>query len=207
MIKPGLYLIINLDWHVRDNKSPVELCRKVLRGGCSAVQLRFKQTPDAVAVTAARDLRRVTGRAGVPLIINDRPDIAAVCKADGVHVGQEDLPPGVVSGFWKGLLVGLSTHDLKQVRRAGRQAADYIGFGPVFGTKSKKSLYPATGIALLEKAVAAGKLPIVAIGGINEKNCGRVAAAGAMSAAVLSFIYKSANPVASAKAIHETFAP
>ncbi|MFH1437478.1 MAG: thiamine phosphate synthase [Pseudomonadota bacterium] len=206
MIKPGLYLIIHLDWHIRDSRSPVELCRKALRGGCSAVQLRFKKAPDAAVVRAARDLRRVTAGANVPLIINDRPDIAAVCGADGVHVGQEDLPPEVVAGHWDGLIVGLSTHDLKQVRRAGRQAADYIGFGPVFGTKSKKILVPATGIAFLEKAVAASRLPLVAIGGINEKNCGRVAAAGAMSAAVLSCIYRSANPGAAAKAIHETFA-
>lgn len=203
MIDPGLYLIINLDWHVRDSISPMEFCRKVLRGGCSAVQLRFKKTFDSVVVEAARGLRKITEKSDVPLIINDRPDIALLCGADGVHVGQDDLPPRVVSGLFAGLFVGFSTHTIEQVRKVRGRYVDYIGFGPLFGTKSKKSLYSPTGIERLRRAAEVSKVPVVAIGGINEKNCRRIAKAGVRRAAVLSCLYRSRNPKHTARIIHE----
>jgi thiamine-phosphate pyrophosphorylase len=202
LISPGLYLIVNLDWHVRDRVSVVEFCRRVLGGGCSAVQLRFKRTPDRAAVEDARRLRDLTWRRRVPLIVNDRPDIALLCGADGVHVGQEDLPAAVVSKHFPGLSVGLSTHTLRQVRKIPGSGIDYIGFGPVFGTRSKNSLYPATGLEALGEAVRLSPVPVVAIGGIDERGCRKVVGAGARRAAVLSALYRSRDPAAAARSIH-----
>jgi len=201
LIPPGLYLIVNLDWHVRDRGPAVEVCRRVLKGGCSAVQLRFKETIDRVAVEAAVRLRDLTWRRRIPLIINDRPDIALLCGADAVHVGQEDLPAAVVSKHFPGLSVGLSTHTTGQVRRVPESGIDYIGFGPVFGTKSKKSLYPATGIAALGETAGISPVPVVAIGGIDGRSCREVVKAGVRRAAVLSALYRSRDPGAAARAI------
>jgi len=203
LIEPGLYLIINLDWHLRDRRPPLEFCRKVLRGGCSAVQLRFKDVFDSIVLEVAKDLRKTTKKSNVPLIINDRPDIALLSGADGVHVGQEDLSPLAVSGLVPGLVVGLSTHTAEQVGKAQRRHVGYIGFGPVFGTRSKKSLYPVTGPGRLRGAAEISRVPVVAIGGIDERTCEEVVGAGVRRAAVLSALYGCKDPRSTAKAIHK----
>jgi thiamine-phosphate pyrophosphorylase len=135
------------------------------------------------------------------LIVNDRVDIALACDADGVHLGQEDLPLAVGRKLMAAKLVGISTHDLEQAREAERNGADYIGFGPIFGTTTKDTGYAAPGVDMLRKIRAAVKLPIVAIGGINEQNVREVWQAGANSAAIISDILGANDITAKTKRI------
>ncbi len=202
MIEPGLYVIVHLDWHLRDGRSPVDFLKRVLAGGCSAVQLRFKSVDDAAVLQAARKLRSLTSRRKVPFIINDRADLALLCGADGVHVGQEDVPVRDLARSFRGLSIGLSTHSAAQVSASRRMPISYIGFGPVFGTRSKRSLHPPTGLEALRRAVSLSRRPLVAIGGIDGRNMGKVAAAGARRAAVMSCLYASPDPRAEARVLH-----
>ncbi|HEY3150518.1 MAG TPA: thiamine phosphate synthase, partial [Candidatus Binatia bacterium] len=121
--------------------------------------------------------------------------IALACHADGVHLGQEDLPLAVGRKLMAAKLVGISTHDIEQAQEAERNGADYIGFGPMFGTTTKDTGYAPRGVDMLRKIRAAVKLPIVAIGGISEQNVRQVWQAGADSAAIISDIL-SADDVA-----------
>jgi thiamine-phosphate pyrophosphorylase len=202
VIDPGLYVIVHLDWHLRDRRSPVEFLKQVLAGGCSAVQLRFKGVDDARVLEAAGKMRRLTARRNIPFIVNDRPDLALLCGADGVHVGQDDIPARDLARAFPDLAIGLSTHTPAQVSAARRLPLSYIGFGPVFGTQSKQSLYPATGLDGLHRAVSRSRIPLVAIGGIDGRNIRNVAAAGARRAAVMSCLYASPDPRAEASALH-----
>jgi thiamine-phosphate pyrophosphorylase len=118
-------------------------------------------------------------------------DIALACNADGVHLGQEDLPLRAGRKLMGGKIVGISTHDLDQAVTAERGGADYIGFGPMFGTSTKETGYGARGPAMLRAIRAAVSLPIVAIGGITEENVQQVWHAGANSAAIISDILRA----------------
>jgi thiamine-phosphate pyrophosphorylase len=133
---------------------------------------------------------------GCRLIVNDRVDIALACDADGVHLGQEDLPLHAARKLVVGKIIGISTHDVEQAKQAERAGADYIGFGPMFGTKTKETGYAARGLKMLQEVRRAVKLPIAAIGGITEANVAGVWQAGADSAAIISDIL-GADDVAS----------
>jgi thiamine-phosphate pyrophosphorylase len=149
----------------------------------------------------ARLARTETRRAGCQLIVNDRIDIALACDADGVHLGQEDLPLAAGRKLMGGKIVGISTHDAEQAKAAERNGADYIGFGPMFGSATKATGYTARGIEMLEEIRAAVKLPIVAIGGITEQNVSQVWRAGADSAAIISDILNTADIAAKTKTL------
>lgn len=184
---PQLYAI--LDPEQTKGRAPNLVLRRLLDGGAKMVQLRVKTLAAADFLALARDARAQTRAAGCRLIINDRIDIALACDADGVHLGQEDLPLAVGrkllgSDKW----VGISTHDLEQAKQAERNGADYVGFGPMFGTTTKNTGYEARGIESLKAVRAAVDIPIVAIGGINEQNVRSVWHAGADSAAIISDI-------------------
>jgi len=164
--------------------------------------MRFKETLDKKAVEIGKRLRELTSNFSIPFIVNDRPDIALLCGADAVHVGQKDIPPDVVYRSFGKLAVGFSTHNLYQVRQSKNLPVNYIGFGPVFGTKSKLSPYPATGIMKLRMAAKISNAPVVAIGGIDDRNCKMLVEAGVRRAAVISAIYHSSDPYLTAKTIH-----
>jgi thiamine-phosphate pyrophosphorylase len=135
----------------------------------------------------AREARELCRAAGCLFIVNDRVDIALAARADGVHLGQEDLPLYVARRLLgRDKIIGISTHDLAQAREAEQGGADYIGFGPIFGTATKNTGYSARGPAMLKEIRQAVKIPIVAIGGINENNIAQVWQAGADSAAIIS---------------------
>jgi thiamine-phosphate pyrophosphorylase len=137
-------------------------------------------------------VRARTRESGCTLIVNDRVDIALACDADGVHLGQDDLPLAVGRNLvGKNKIVGVSTHDLDQARQAEAGGADYVGFGPMFATSTKDTGYAARGIDGLREIRAAIKLPIVAIGGITEANVEQVWRAGADSAAIISDILRA----------------
>ncbi len=135
----------------------------------------------------AREARRLTHQAGSLFIVNDRLDIALASQADGVHLGQEDLPLAIARKLMgREKIIGITTHDLEQAREAERGGADYIGFGPIFGTTTKNTGYSPRGLARLREIRRAVKIPIVAIGGITENNVTQAWEAGADAAAIIS---------------------
>jgi len=173
------------------------------------VQLRAKGAIDREALAWCRAIRPITRDAGTLFIVNDRFDLALAAEADGVHLGQDDLPPGRIPPETRELLlIGRSTHDPAQAQRACQEPIDYLAFGPVFGTTSKQSEYDARGLAALgEIAALAGSvplarsLPLVAIGGIGLDRVTEVIRAGAAGAAVISAVAAAEDPVAATRAL------
>lgn len=188
---PRLYAI--LDTETTRGGSPEEALRALLDGGATIIQLRAKSLAPRDFLDLARLARAETRARGCRLIVNDRADIALACDADGVHLGQDDLPLMAGRKLMGRKIVGVSTHDLTQAREAERGGADYIGFGPMFGTTTKDTGYSARGIEMLREIRAAVRLPIVAIGGITEEKATQVWRAGADSVAIISDILQSAD--------------
>jgi len=197
----GLHVLADDDprWRLDPPAQAAAACA----GGAAVVQLRAKRTGDREALRWAREIRACTRDAGVLFIVNDRFDLALLCEADGVHLGQDDLPPARLPASARArLLVGRSTHTLEQARVARAEEVDYAAFGPVFGTPSKDSPYAPRGLALLaEAARAVAPLPLVAIGGIDAARAAEVRAAGAAGIAVISAVAGAGDPVAAARAL------
>jgi len=183
---PPLYAI--LDPEQTKGRPPEVVLHELLNGGVKMLQLRVKSMLPRDFLELAQQVRAQTRAAGCRLIANDRIDIALACDADGVHLGQEDLPITAGRKLMAGKIIGISTHDIEQAKEAERNGADYIGFGPMFGTTTKDTGLTARGIDMLQQIRAAVKIPIVAIGGINEQNVQAVWQAGADSAAIISDI-------------------
>jgi len=157
-------------------------------GGVDLVQIRDKELPDPELIPVLHEARQATRRLGVPLVVNDRPDLAALVGADFVHVGQDDLPVEVARRF--GVSVGLSTHAPGEIDDA---AADYIGVGPVYATPTKEGR-PPMGVELVRYAAERARQPWFAIGGIDESNVADVIAAGATRIAVVRAIGAADDP-------------
>jgi len=162
------------------------------------LQWRFKGLTDTAALEGARELRAATRDQGVLFFINDRPDIARLVGADGVHVGQEDLDPADVRRLLPEALIGVSTHNARQFETALASPADYIAVGPVFGTSSKANPDPVVGAEFVSWASSRTTRPIVAIGGLNQANAASVVRAGARGIAVISELLKAPDPGAAA---------
>jgi thiamine-phosphate pyrophosphorylase len=186
---PPLYAI--LDPEQIAGRDAVEVLRELLAGGARFLQLRVKALAANEFFDLARRARTETRSHGCRLIVNDRVDVALACDADGVHLGQEDLPLAVGRKLIGDKIIGISTHDLDQARDAEQNGADYIGFGPMFGTSTKDTGYAARGVEMLRQIRERVNLPIVAIGGINEQNVQQVWQAGANSAAIISDILRA----------------
>ena len=196
---PPLYAILDPE-QTKGRVSDLVL-RQLLEGGAKILQLRVKSLPPRDFLDLARRVREQTRLAGCQLIVNDRIDIALACDADGVHLGQDDLPLVAGKKLMGNKIVGISTHDVAQAKEAERNGADYIGFGPMFGSATKDTGLSARGIDMLKQIRAAVKIPIVAIGGINEKNVHEVWQAGADSAAIISDILGAIDIAAKTKRI------
>ena len=186
LVLPPLYAI--LDPEQTKGRAPEWVLRQLLVGGAKTLQLRAKAMAPRDFWTLAVEVRAQTRAAGCPMIVNDRIDIALACDADGVHLGQDDVPLGAGKKLMGRKIVGISTHDVDQAREAENNGADYIGFGPMFGTATKATGYGARGVEMLKQIRAAVTIPIVAIGGITEQNVQQVWQAGADSAAIISDI-------------------
>jgi thiamine-phosphate pyrophosphorylase len=175
-------------------RPPLELVAAFVRGGAAVVQLRLKRAGAGELVRVAREARKLcAGRA--LLLVNDRADAARAAEADGLHVGQEDLPwQAARAVVGPSALIGVSTHSDAEIDAA--QGADYIGFGPVFATASKPGapLPPPHGIEGLARAVRRSPAPVVAIGGIGEETAAEVARAGARSVAAIAALCNAADP-------------
>jgi thiamine-phosphate pyrophosphorylase len=172
-----------------------DLIEQAVRGGVDIVQVREKELPDGELLVRLQAAREATRRLGVPLVVNDRPDLAVLCEADFVHVGQDDLPVAAARRF--GLGVGLSTHAPEEIERA---EADYIGVGPVYATPTKAGR-PPVGLDLVRYAAEHARQPWFAIGGIDETNVADVVAAGARRVAVVRAICDAPDPERAARAL------
>ena len=183
-----------LDPAVARGRSLLELLEQVLAGGCRLVQLRDKTTPWSAQWPLALELRARCRQAGAWLIVNDRVDVALALDADGVHVGQDDLPaPAARRLLRAGMILGVSTHDVGQARAALAAGADYVAVGSMYPTGSKPG-FQLVGPALLRQVRAEIPVPLVAIGGITEANTPEVMAAGADSVAVISAVCADPDP-------------
>lgn len=166
-----------------------------VKAGVRILQLRMKHAPRADILREARDVRRITRGTGTLFIVNDDPSIAAEAEADGVHVGQDDMPVAEVRRLYPSLkVVGLSTHNPAQARAAVPQGPDYIGVGPVYATPTKDIPDPTLGLATMGEMIAAVPFPAVAIGGIDAARLPDVVAAGARNFAVVRAVCRSADP-------------
>ena len=172
-----------------------------LRGGVDMVQLRDKSAPDAVVVSAGRELRELCHRHGALFLVNDRPDLALECGADGVHLGQDDAPVEEVRAeVGDALVIGLSTHSTQQIAAAEASSANYYAVGPVHETPTKPGR-PAVGLELVRHAASVASKPWFAIGGIDPGNVTEVAAAGARRVVVVRAIRDAASPVQGARSL------
>jgi len=192
-----LYVI--LDRAAARGRDLPTLLDAVLEGGCRVVQLREKTMPLSEVYPVARALRRRCREAGCLFIVNDRVDLALALEADGVHVGQEDLPAREARRLLRpGMILGVSTHDEGQARGAQGDGADYVAVGSMFPTGSKPG-FRLVGPDLLRRVRGEIPLPLVAIGGITVDNVAEVVRAGADAVAVISAVCAAADPAAAAR--------
>jgi thiamine-phosphate pyrophosphorylase len=180
-----------------------EQALRLIAGGAELVQLREKQAPAREFYEAARTAVEAAKPTKTPVIINDRVDIALLLGATGVHLGQNDLPPPAARKIMgSNAIIGYSTHNLDQARRAADLPIDYLAIGPIFATSSKENPDPVVGLEGLRRVRAAvPNLPLVAIGGITRENARSVIDAGADSVAVISAVL--ADPERTAETTRE----
>jgi len=197
----GLHVLADDD--PRWKHDPVAQAQAACRGGARVVQLRAKHAGDGEVLRWAAAIRAATREAGALFVLNDRFDLALAAEADGVHLGQEDLPPARLPPEARArLLIGRSTHDEAELLAAREEPVDYVAFGPVFGTRSKACAHPARGLDALRRAAAlAGTRPLVAIGGIHAGNAGAALGAGAHAVAVISAVAGAPDPEAATRAL------
>jgi thiamine-phosphate pyrophosphorylase len=193
---PKIYPITDVS--VSGGMSHAEQFKKLAAGGAAMIQLREKKASPREFYEAAGEVLTLAGKSGVKVIINDRADIAFALKADGVHLGQDDLPPAAARRLLgDNAIIGFSTHSAAQAIEAVKLPVDYIAVGPIFATATKQNPDPAIGIEGLKRVrETIGNFPLVAIGGITLENVGQVFAAGADSAAVIGDILSAPDGIA-----------
>lgn len=202
MLDLSLYLVTdrslslgrNLEWIVEE----------AVKGGVTVVQLREKDCSTLQFIELALELKKKLSLYKVPLLINDRVDVALAADADGVHIGQSDMPYAMARkllGAEK--IIGLSVENLEQVHKANKLDVDYIGISPVFTTNTKIDTAKPFGIEGIKQVMAVSKHPAVAIGGINSENAAAIIQAGAQGIAVVSAICSANNPYEAAIQLRE----
>ena len=200
----GLYVI--LDPAVAVERDVLHIAREAIAGGAHLIQWRHKTGEKGLQLPVVESLVAICREAGVPLIVNDDVDLALVAGAEGVHVGQKDLPVASVRRIVpSGWIVGASTNNVEEALAAEADGADYVSVGNLFGTTSKGDTRPAT-LNTLRAVKAAVRVPVCAIGGINEANIASVAAAGADIASVISAVVANNNPREAALRLAAAFA-
>ncbi|MFY0991168.1 thiamine phosphate synthase [Halomonas sp. C05BenzN] len=195
----SLYLVT--DPGLCDGHGLVETVVAAVRGGVTLVQLRDKHASDAELIDQARRLKVALAGSGVPLIINDRLEVALAAEADGLHLGQDDGDVAAArTALGERALLGLSVQTHEQLARLDPGPLDYLGLGPVFATHSKHDHASPLGVDGLTSLVAASPLPAVAIGGLKAEHAGAVRSSGARGLAVISAICGQPDPEAAARA-------
>jgi thiamine-phosphate pyrophosphorylase len=197
LIDIDLYVI--LDRSVAGARDLGDLLDACIEGGCRLVQLREKTWPSGRLLPVAERLRARCRTAGVTFIVNDRIDLALAVQADGVHLGQDDLPARVARPLLApGMLLGVSTHSVEQARAARDAGADYIAVGAMFATSTKAD-HELVGLALMRRVCDEITAPVVGIGGITPENAGEVIRAGADGVAVISAVCAAPDPRAATR--------
>ncbi len=199
-LRQGLYLVLT---EPRDGYERV--CEWAVKAGLPCVQLRYKGHDEREHLVLAQKMRHITAGTDTLFIVNDRPDIALMSGADGLHIGQDDLPAAEARCLiGPELLLGLSTHNLDQVRAANDAPVDYIGFGPLYATNSKVCPDPVLGPAAIKAAHAMSRHPIVAIGGLNLE---RIVQLGkyAHNVAVIRAVCDAPNPLIAMQQMHALY--
>jgi thiamine-phosphate pyrophosphorylase len=199
-----LSLYVITDPYLSKGRSHEEVVRASLAGGATMIQLREKDTSSLSFYRLACQVATETNRKGIPLIINDRADIALAINADGVHVGQDDLPATVVrTMIGRGKILGVSASTVEEAIQAEKDGADYIGVGAVYATATKADAGNAIGLVRLAEIKKSVQIPVVAIGGINLNNIAKVIRAGADGAAVVSAVVSAPDIKAAAAALKD----
>jgi len=195
-----LYLVTD---RTRTGGRPLpEVVEAAVRGGVDAVQLREKDLPAGALFELARELRRRCTRHGVRLLINDRIDVALAVGADGVHLPVDSFAAGDARALvGPGRLIGVSTHSLEQAQRASAAGADFVVFGPVFATPSKRPFGPPLGLEALAQAAGAVSVPVFAIGGVTAARADAVCRHGAHGIAAIAAVLEATDPTAAARAL------
>jgi thiamine-phosphate pyrophosphorylase len=197
----GLYLVT--DRRLCGGKPLEEVIIKAVKGGVAYVQLREKDVSARFFVEEAKRIKKLLEPYKVPLIINDRVDVALACGAEGVHIGQEDMPYEIVRQLMgQKAIIGLSVETWEDVKASQKLDVSYIGVSPVFSTPTKADTKGAWGLDGLAKIKAYNRHPLVAIGGINESNVQEVVQAGADCIAIVSAICAAPDPEMAARNIN-----
>ncbi|WP_270179272.1 thiamine phosphate synthase [Alkalihalobacillus sp. CinArs1] len=188
----NLYVITGEEFH--PDRSLYDVMEEAMLGGAEIIQLRDKHSSKKVILEKARILRELTSKHNVTFIVNDHIDVALAVDADGVHLGQDDLPISVarqIIGTDK--IIGISTHKIEEARLAEKEGADYIGAGPVYKTNSKSDVVDPVTTAYIKAVASEITIPFVAIGGIKLHNVEEVLSAGASRICVISEVVGSSN--------------
>jgi len=191
--KPPLDVYVILDPTASGGRDLREILKSVIAGGGRMVQLRDKITPMRTLLPYARELRRLAHNADVTFVVNDRVDLALALDADGLHVGQDDLPAKEARRLLGDRVVGVSSHSLTEALEAEADGADYVAVGSIFPTHTKAE-FTLVGLELLRLIRERCSVPLVAIGGITAENIGEVIKAGADGAAVISAVGAAPDP-------------
>lgn len=180
-----------------------ELARLSIRGGADTIQYRQKSGSTREMIRIAAQMKQVCSDQGVPLIVNDRVDVAIAAKADGVHLGQDDFPiPLARELLGQEMIIGASASNMEEVEKCLHDGADYVGFGPVYPTTSKDDAGSVKGIAGLAQVTKAVSVPIIAIGGISLDHVSEVLQAGVHGIAVISSVCCQEDPEEATKALY-----
>jgi thiamine-phosphate pyrophosphorylase len=194
----GLYVVT--DEGLSKGLGHTEIAERAVEGGADVIQLRDKRMEGRALMEHARAIRRLTKRAGRLFIVNDRVDVALASGADGVHLGQEDIPLRDARAIApEGFIIGVTVHDVAEAEEAERGGADYIGLSPIFLTGSKSDAGAACGLGTLREVKARILIPVVAIGGIGPSNAREVLEAGADGLAVISAVVSQEDVSAAAR--------
>lgn len=200
MIDLSLYLVT--DRSLARGRPMMDIVREAVAGGVTCVQLREKSCPVQEFIEQAQDLHALLRPLGIPLIINDNVEVALATGAEGIHLGQRDMPVAearkLAPPTW---VIGVSAESVADAIRAEQDGADYIGVSPVFATPTKTDTAPPLGLAGLRRIRAAVQIPLVAIGGIHAGNVQEVIRAGADGVAVVSAIVAADSPQQAAAAL------
>lgn len=200
----GLYAL--LDDSVRPGLDLAHAARAVIEGGAGVVQLRLKRLPDRAALALCQQVVAIARPLGARVLINDRVDLALISRADGVHLGEDDLPIAHARALLgPAALIGATTRTLAQIQQAAADGADHVGLGPVFSTSTKRVPHPLLGLEGLQQIAALSPLPIVAIAGVRLDNIEAVARAGAHCAAVAGGLLEADDLLERARALQAAF--
>lgn len=206
MLKKDWNLYLITEEQLSGGRSTLEVVKEAVKGGVDVVQLRDKNMTLRERYSLGREIRKITKKLNVDFIVNDRVDLAAVLDADGVHLGQDDLPyeqARRILGADK--IIGITAIKMKDIMKAEKDGADYLGIGSVYKTDSKKVSEEKDGIGIqgIKNIKKITSLPLIAVGGLNSKNAAEVVRAGADAISVISALTRAENVKNSAKNLNE----